>query len=203
MIRIRRLYLWTPALVAVLAVSLSVRAEDPRAPAIGKPAPGFTLKSAEGKEVSLKDYKGKIVVLEWMSPSCPFVVRHHKRLKTTQKLTQEFKDKDVVWLAIDSGKTASAEGAAEHAKDHQLTYPILIDQDGKVGKLYDARTTPHMFVVDRKGNLAYSGAMDDDGRGNNPERHNYVEAVVKSLLDGSTVAKRRTSPYGCSVKYAR
>lgn len=199
----RRLAVWIPAFVAMFAAGLSVRGEDPVTAAIGKPAPGFTLKSAAGKEISLKDYKGKIVVLEWTSPSCPFVVRHHKRLKTTQKLTEQFKDKDVVWLAIDSSKTASAEAAAEHAKDNKLTYPILIDRDGKVGKRYDARTTPHMFVIDRKGNLAYAGAMDDDGRGDNPDRHNYVEAVVKSLLDGSTIAKRRTAPYGCSVKYAR
>lgn len=200
---IRRLSMWIATLVAVFAVGLSVRAEDPARPEIGKAAPGFTLNSADGKTVSLKDYTGKIVVLEWTCPTCPFVLRHHKKLKTTQKLTQEFKDKDVVWLAIDSSKTASAEGAAEHAKNNKLSYPILIDQDGKVGKLYGARTTPHMFVIDRKGNLAYAGAMDDDPRGDKPEPQNYVEEVVKSLLDGSTVAKTRTQPYGCSVKYAK
>lgn len=200
---IRRLSMWIPTLVAVFAVGLSVRAEDPAQVEIGKAAPGFTLNSADGKKVSLKDYKGKIVVLEWTCPTCPFVLRHHTKLKTTQKLTQEFKDKDVVWLAIDSSKTASAEGAAEHAKNHKLSYPILIDQDGKVGKLYGARTTPHMFVIDRKGNLAYAGAMDDDPRGDKPEPQNYVEEVVKSLLDGSTVARTRTQPYGCSVKYAK
>ena len=199
---IRRLSVLIPALVAMFAVGLSVRAEG-RPVEIGKPAPGFTLTSADGKTISLKDYKGKIVVLEWTCPTCPFVVRHHKRLKTTQKLSQTFKDKGVVWLAIDSSKTASAEVAAEHAKENKISYPILIDRDGKVGKLYDAKTTPHMFVINRQGNLAYAGAMDDDPRGNNPERKNYVEAAVKSLLDGSTVAQTRVQSYGCSVKYAK
>ncbi|MCH7703017.1 MAG: thioredoxin family protein [Planctomycetes bacterium] len=199
---IRRLSVLIPALVAMFAVGLSVRAEG-RPVEIGKPAPGFTLTSADGKTISLKDYKGKIVVLEWTCPTCPFVVRHHKRLKTTQKLSQTFKDKGVVWLAIDSSKTASAEVAAEHAKENKISYPILIDRDGKVGKLYDAKTTPHMFVINRQGNLAYAGAMDDDPRGNNPERQNYVEAAVKSLLDGSTVAQTRVQSYGCSVKYAK
>ena len=199
----RRIIRWTPVVVFLLASGQRLRAEDPPPAEIGKPAPDFSLSSADGKAVNLEDFKDKIVVLEWTSPACPFVVRHHKRMQTTQKLVEKFEDKGVVWLAIDSSTTATAERATEHAKATKLTYPILIDRDGTVGKRYGAKTTPHVFVIDRKGNLAYAGAMDDDPRGSNPDRRNYVEEAVQSLLDGSTVTQGRTSPYGCSVQYAK
>ncbi len=168
---------------------------------IGAPAPAFTLKDEAGKEHKLADYKGKIVVLEWTCATCPYVERHYKA-KTMAKTHEAVGKDDVVWLAIDSTKTVKAEANAEWKAKEGFAYPVLTDASGAVGKLYGAKTTPHMYVIDAKGNLAYSGAIDDDVRGKNEKAKNYVIETVNALKKGEKVPASETKPYGCSVKYA-
>jgi len=173
------------------------------AAAVGKPAPAFALKSIDGKEVKLADYKDKIVVLEWMNHGCPVCARHAKG-KTASSVMGNFKDKPVVWLGIDSTKGADAkmDGIKSFIKDNGLSFPYLMDPNGAMGKAYGAKTTPHCFVIDQKGNLAYSGAIDDDADGSKGAKaKNYVKEAIDALLKGSTVASATTEPYGCSVKY--
>lgn len=169
---------------------------------IGKPAPDFTLKSLDGKDVKLSDLKGKIVVLEWINHECPVVNRCYKA-GITKNTIEKFKDKPVVWLAIDSSHFCEekAEAIKTWVKDQGINFAYLMDAPGKIGKTYDAKTTPHMFVIDQKGVLAYSGAIDNDPYGNEPNKINYVEQAIQALLDGSTVATATTKSYGCTVKY--
>ena len=170
---------------------------------VGKPAPEFTLKSVDGTEHKLSEYKGKIVVLEWTNHQCPVVNRCHDA-KTVEKTIAKFEGKPVVWLAIDSSHFCEKEikNITEWNAKHEIGYPVLLDAKGEVGHQYGAKTTPHMFVIDVNGVLAYAGAID-----NTPETdddagvRNYVEEAVTALLEGSTVATAKTKPYGCSVKY--
>lgn len=173
--------------------------------AIGQPAPAFKLTSAAGKEVSLGDYKGKIVVLEWFNPECPYIVKHHKTNTTFNDLHKKYAAKDVVFLAINSnreGKQGSGkERNAKAAEEFKLAYPILLDTTGETGKAYGAKTTPHCFVIDKKGVLAYEGAIDDDRSVETAGKVNYVAKAVDELLAGSSVSTSQTKPYGCSVKF--
>lgn len=170
---------------------------------IGKPAPDFTLKDTEGKSHTLSSLKGKIVVLQWTNNECPFIVRHEKTKKTPQNTYNQFKDKNVVWFGINSTHTAqdNIDTIKSWIKENQISYPILIDADGKVGHLFGAKTTPHCFVIDQQGNIAYMGAIDNDPSGKNPNATNYVAEAITALQSGSTVATTTTEPYGCSVKY--
>ncbi|RKH60114.1 thioredoxin family protein [Corallococcus aberystwythensis] len=167
---------------------------------VGKPAPAFTLKDEAGKAHSLSEYKGKVVVLEWTNPECPFVKRHYdaKTMQTTQK---GFDAKKVVWLTVDSSATHDAKTAAEWKKKEGFSQPVLLDTDGKVGKTYAAKTTPHMYVIDGQGVVRYAGAIDDDPRGKNTAKVNYVQTAVDALLNGKQVPTATSEPYGCSVKY--
>lgn len=170
---------------------------------IGKPAPEFTLKDIEGKEQKLSQYKGKVVVLEWVNHECP-VCKRHAEAKTATNIMGKFKDKPVVYLGIDSSHFAETkmDGIKKWAKEFNITYPVLIDAPGKVGKSYGAKTTPHVFVIDQAGKLAYMGAIDDDPEGTKKDKaKNYVEAAVTALLNNSAVATTTTEPYGCTVKY--
>lgn len=165
---------------------------------IGKPAPMFELKNIEGQVVKLEDYKDKVVVLEWFNRDCPVVVFHAGQLK---ELADHYTEKGVVWLAIDSTYGAAPDRVKEYVEQKELKQPVLFDSDGKVGKAYGARTTPHMFVIN-KGVLVYSGALDDGG----PRQlgsNNYVSAAVDAVLKGETVAVSTTRPYGCTVKYKK
>ncbi|MBI1824958.1 MAG: redoxin domain-containing protein [Planctomycetes bacterium] len=168
---------------------------------IGSPAPDFKLKDLEGKDVSLAGYKGKIVVLEWSNSGCP-VCQRHAKAKTAAHTMDAFKGKDVVWVNIDSTGDAKADDLKKFVKDNGLTAAYLMDPTGATGKAYGAKTTPHMFVIDTKGNLAYAGAIDDDNDGSKGEKaKNYVKEAVEALLKGSTVATSTTEPYGCKVHY--
>lgn len=192
-------------MAAALMTSVA-RAEDPKPGAeIGKKAPDFTLSSADGKEVKLADFAGKVVVLEWTNFECPVVQRYVVKQKSMQKTYDQFKDKGVVWLAIDSTAAHKKEqpGAKEHVERNGIKYPYLFDPDGKVGHAFGAKTTPHMFVIDKKGNLAYMGSMDDDEKGGKENAKNYVADALTSLLGDSTVATSKTTPFGCSVKYKK
>lgn len=191
---------WMPQATAQLSSSAD-RAE------LGGKVKDFTLKDTDGKEHKLSDYtkKGKIVVLEWFNPGCPFVVRHHANATTMMDTFKAFKDKDVVWLAINSGAPGKqghgVELNARKKKDWGIEYPILIDESGEVGKYFGARTTPHMYIVSADNTLVYMGAIDDDPRGNKAESTNYVADALTAHLAGKDVEEPETRPYGCSVKY--
>lgn len=171
---------------------------------VGKPAPDFALKDTEGKEVKLSDFKGKVVVLEWINHECPVVNQAHDAKQMTGTLAK-FKDEPVVWLGIDSSWFAEdkKESITKWMKERKIEYPILLDAPGKVGQTYEAKTTPHMFVIDQKGVLAYAGAIDNKQSDDDSNPRNYVEEAVSSLLKGSAVATTKSKPYGCSVKYKK
>jgi peroxiredoxin len=189
------------ALLAVTGVvawqSTGQAAGDPAGATVGQPAPDFKLKDVYGKEFTLGEMKGHVVVLEWTNYECPFVVGHHKDKQTTQKLYAQYAGKGVIWLAIDSTHGRKAEGDRNWAAVHRLAYPILLDPTGAVGRAYGAKTTPHMFVIDREGVLAYAGAIDD------MKDHNYVAAALDAVLEGKKPEKTETKSYGCSVKYGK
>jgi peroxiredoxin len=133
---------------------------------VGEPAPAFTLPSVAGESISLADYAGKTVVLEWFNPDCPFVKYAHGEGGPLESLANELTKKDgIVWLAINSGAPGKEGAGVERNKQAQaewkLEHPILIDEDGKVGHTYGAQTTPHMFVIDPAGKLIYAGALDN------------------------------------------
>lgn len=178
-------------------------------PDIAKPAPQFTLPNLDGKEISLKNLAGKYVVLEWTNYSCPFVKKHYKSGKM-QKLQKEFREKGIVWLSICSsalGKEGYMEPNEWRLKIKAFKSnptDILLDPQGQVGRLYGAKTTPHMFIVNPKGLLIYKGAIDDTpsiDASDIPKSKNYVRQALEEALSGKPVSAPITQPYGCSVKY--
>jgi len=172
---------------------------------IGEPAPAFKLAGIDGESYRLSDYKGKVVVLEWTNHQCPVVNRYHDTDVMTETLAK-FKGKPVVWLAIDSSHFAKEKrrDIKSWAKAQKLPYMILLDHSGEIGRKYGAKTTPHVFVIDQKGKLAYMGSPDNDPYGDKESGvRNYVEEAVSALLKGSTVATATTKPFGCSVKYKK
>ena len=176
------------------------RAEEPRA----KAATPFALSTFDGKKVSLSDYRGKIVVLEWLNFECPFVKHHYDTPKTMIKLADKYKDKNVVWLAINSTSHTTPEANKDFAKQQKLPYPILDDRSGRVGRAYGAKTTPHMYVINRRGRIVYEGAIDNSPLGKasgGKEVINYVDKALEELTTGRRVSMAKTEPYGCSVKY--
>jgi hypothetical protein len=198
------------ALCLGTALSLSVLAGEPKA-TVGEKAPNFTLTGGDGKTHSLADYKGKFVVLEWTNPQCPFVHKFYDS-GTMQGLQKTETGKGVVWLRINS----SAEGkegyqsvaditAYEKANNVNSTLTLL-DPTGKVGHLYGARTTPHMFVITPKGELIYAGGIDDKPSTDPADiasATNYVTTALDEAMAGQPVKTATAMPYGCSVKYAQ
>jgi len=173
--------------------------------AVGETAPAFKLKGVDGKTYSLADFKGKTVVLEWVNPNCP-VSDRHAREKTMSDLHKQYGD--VVWLGINSTNPEHRDflKPAEHLAYNQkngINYPVLYDETGTVGHAYEARTTPHMFIVGADGKIAYNGAIDDDpaGRKAKAERVNYVGGGLTAEKAGKNPDPSATKPYGCSVKY--
>lgn len=179
-----------------LAAPGAAEKKESRKAELGKPAPDFALQDTYGKEFKLSEFKGKTVVLEWFNANCPVVKSSHEKQKM-QKVYKEYAEKGVIWLAIDTTAGAQAEPNRVHAAEYGLAYPILMDTDGEVGRAYGAKTTPHMFVVDKTGNLVYDGAIDDKAS------TNYVANALEDVLAGKTVRKSKTEPYGCGVKYPR
>lgn len=171
---------------------------------VGKPAPDFALKDVDGKKHTLADLKGKVVVLEWINHECPVTNRYHAGGAMKNTLAK-FAGKPVEWFGIDSSHFCAekVDSIRKWAQANKVSYPLLLDAPGTVGHAYQAKTTPHMFVIDQKGVLAYMGAPDDDPYGNKDKKRNYVEEAVTSLLNGSTVAKTVTKSFGCSVKYKK
>jgi peroxiredoxin len=169
----------------------------------GNKAPEFTLANYDGKTISLSDFKGKIIVLEWFNYECPFVKYHYEKANTMVELSNKYKDKNVVWLAVNSTGHLTTEKNKDFAEQHKLSYPILDDRSGKVGRAFGAKTTPHMFIIDAKGNIVYNGAIDDSPLGKKKEGViNYVDNALTELTAGKEVSTPSTEPYGCSVKYA-
>lgn len=169
--------------------------------AVGQPAPDFSLTDLDGRTVSLSSFKGKTVVLEWVNPNCPFSRRHAEQKTMTSTAA---KHPDVVWLGINSTNPSHGDflEPAEHKKfnaDHGVSYPVLYDRTGEVGRAYGAATTPHLYVVDGTGKLAYVGAIDDNARGN--AAVNYVDRALAALAAGKSPEPASTRSYGCSVKY--
>jgi peroxiredoxin len=193
------------SLIATLGFSTTALAM----PAVGKEAPDFSVTDIHGKEVKLSDLKGKIVVLEWNNPGCPFVKKFYGSGEM-QKLQADMKNKGVTWISINSGAEGkqgymSADEAKTYVADQKsVTDHYILDSQGAVGNLYAAKTTPHMFVIDANGNVAYMGAIDDKPTPNPADlaaAKNYVRMAVQSLVDGKPVETASTQSYGCGVKY--
>ena len=191
------------------AAALFATGTSHAAPAPGQPAPDFSLSDGSGKKHSLSEYQGKFVVLEWTNPECPFVKKHYNS-GNMAKVQKAAKDKGVVWLAIDSsavGKEGylspdAAKAAAQ--KEYANCAEHLLDADGTVGKLYGAKATPHMFVIDPKGTLLYAGAIDSIPSADPSDiakATNYVQTALDETLAGQPVKTAATKAYGCSVKY--
>jgi len=189
-----------------LACALPVAALA-NAPA-GKPAPAFTVSDLSGKPVSLADYKGKTVVLEWHNFGCPFVQKHY-RSGNMQALQKKYGN-DVVWLAVNSTNRESSDWTEPARLGTELRdfgaapARYLVDEPGTVGRAYGAKTTPHMYIIDPAGNVVYNGAIDDKRSTNVLDvktAKNYVVAALEELKAGKPVSTASTTPYGCSVKY--
>lgn len=199
--RILSLFVALCATVAVIA-----------APEVGKPAPDFTLTDINGQSHSLSSFKGKTVVLEWVNQECPFVVKHYEKSGNMPKTQKAALADGVIWLQINSGHPGAQGDYAPDkvkawmAKNNAASTAYFRDSDGKVGKLYDARTTPHMFVIDPQGVLRYAGAIDSirSSKESDIEKAtNYVSTALAELKAGKEVTTKTSTPYGCSVKYAK
>jgi peroxiredoxin len=199
----------TIAFIATGLLALATAGTAVAAAKINEPAPEFTLTDSNGNAHSLSDFRGKTVVLEWTNAECPFVVKHYKS-GNMQRQQAEATANGVIWLTINSGAPgkqghvdgAGANAVIERTGGKQTAY--LIDADGKVGRLYGARTTPHMFVIDGEGVLRYMGAIDSNPSGDPadiPNATQYVEVALAELAAGKPVSTPVTQPYGCSVKY--
>ena len=203
----RQFVLTSLAAAALIAPALTANAA---APEVGKMAPNFEATDIKGNAFKLSDHKGSIVVLEWTNHECPFVVKHYST-NNMQKTQKDTTAKGVKWISINS--SAKGRQGSHMAKDAQEiidkqgaapTVKIL-DPEGTIGKLYDAKTTPHMFVIDTEGTLAYAGAIDSNSSPNPQtveDADNYILAAVDELVAGKEVTTSQTQPYGCSVKYA-
>lgn len=176
---------------------------------VGSPAPDFTTIDSNGVTHSLSNFKGKKVVLEWFNNECPYVVKHYDS-KNMQALQKKYTAQDIVWLTINSsapGKQGHVDGAAANAliKEHESAQTaFLLDADGTIGKLYGARTTPHMYIIDEAGVLQYAGAIDSNSSSRQStiaDATNYVTSALNNLAANKAVDPANTEPYGCSVKY--
>ncbi|HEX3896113.1 MAG TPA: redoxin domain-containing protein [Rudaea sp.] len=177
--------------------------------AVGQAAPDFSLVDGDGASHALADYKGKIVVLEWNNPECPFVKKHYSS-GNIPKQQAEATAQGVVWLTINSaapGKQGHLEGSRTKAFDaqyHAAPTAYLLDADGKVGHLYGAKTTPHIFIIDEKGVLRYNGGIDSIAsvdKDDLAKATQYVPQVIGEIKSGKAVSVSTSEPYGCSVKY--
>ena len=196
-------------LCVALGLAPAVLAEGEATLKVGGDAPAFSLPDPGGTMHGLEQSKGKIVVLEWTNFDCPFVKKHYGS-DTMQGLQREFTGKGIVWLTVCSsapGKQGHCEAAKWPAMVQErkaAPTAVLLDPDGKVGKLYGAKTTPHMFIIGTDGKLVYQGAIDDQPSFN-PDTlkgaRNYVREALEAMLAGTAVPLAETQAYGCSVKY--
>jgi peroxiredoxin len=201
---VRRLAL---ALAPTLALALALSANAAR---VGSPAPAFTGTDTNGQTHNLSEYRGKFVVLEWTNKDCPYTQKQYDS-GNMQSLQKQWTGKGVVWFTILSsapghqGYMTAAQENAWVSKIHASPTAVILDPSGVIGHAYDAKTTPHMFVIDPTGKLVYEGAIDDQPTtdvGDVPRAKNYVSAALTDATAGKPVAVTYTRPYGCSVKYA-
>jgi hypothetical protein len=195
------------ALLATLVATVATTALATPEP--GDAAPGFALNDIHGQKHSLADYKGKYVVLEWNNPGCPFVHKHYDS-GNMPKLQQEERAKGVIWLTINSS-AEGRQGAVPNdqieqflAQNHADPTAYLRDSDGTVGRLYGAKTTPHMFVIGPDGKLIYEGGIDNKPTpdpADIPGATNYVRAALDEAMAGKPVTVATSRPYGCGIKY--
>lgn len=179
------------------------------APQVGQPAPGFTLTDSNGQSRNLSDFKGRFVVLEWLNHGCPFVVKHYQS-GNMQSLQKEYTGKDVVWLSIVSsapgkqGHMSPDETNKAKAEKGSAATAVLLDEDGTVGKLYDAKVTPELYVINPEGVLVYAGAIDDK-KSTDPAdvagATNYVKQALDEAIAGKPVSEPTITAYGCGIKY--
>ena len=196
-------------LLACLASTACDKTPVAESPAAGAVAPEISVTDSNGKTHTVSQYRGKTVVLEWFNPGCPFVVKHYGS-GNMQKLQEEWTAKGVVWLTIDSsapfrqGHLTPEEANAKINEWKMKPTALLLDPDGKAGKTYGAKTTPHMFVISPDGKVIYQGAIDSKAS-TKPEdiagSTNYVKAALDESLAGKNVTTASTRPYGCTVKY--
>ena len=191
-------------------MAVPAMAEDaPEAPEIatlGEKAPPFTLRNLDNEEVSLEDFEGKVVVLEWFNPDCPYVKYAHGEGGPLRSLPATLTADGAVWLAINSGAPGKQghglKRNQEALTEYAIDYPVLLDESGAVGKRYEAKSTPHMYVIDEEGTLVYRGALDSTpmGRGDG-ERVDHVLRAFNAVAADRPVSTPETKAYGCSVKY--
>jgi peroxiredoxin len=194
-------------LLSAIATSVQASAETAR---VNAPAPTFTATDSRGQTHSLDQYHGKYVVLEWHNQGCPFTRKHYES-RNMQGLQKQWTEKGVIWLTVISsgpGKEGYVTAAQENdymARMHASPTAALLDPSGSLGRLYNAKTTPDMYVIDPEGKLIYSGAIDnhptaepDDIKG----AENYVTDALNQAMSGKAVANSYTRAYGCSVKYS-
>ncbi len=195
--------------LGLMAAGFALSAAAWAAPSVGAAAPAFTAVDSNGKTVSLADYKGRHVVLEWTNDGCPFVKKHYGS-GNMQGLQKEFTAKNVVWLSVISSAPGE-QGHVDGAAANQLTRSrgaaptaVLLDPKGELGHLYDAKTTPHLFVIDPSGKLEYAGGIDSVASadaGDIADAVPYLKVALTEALAGKPITTPVTKPYGCSVKY--
>ncbi len=197
------------SIIAAGALALTTPLVAAAAPTVGAPAPTFAGTDIHGQKSSLADAKGKYVVLEWHNQGCPFVQKHYGS-GNMQRLQKELTGQGVVWYTIISsapgkqGHVTPAEEQAYLTEQGAVPTDVILDEDGAIGKLYGAKTTPHMFVIDDKGTLVYAGAIDDKPTADKADvagAKDYVLAAYQESKAGKPVTVSSTAPYGCSVKY--
>ncbi len=194
------------SIAAVVGLGGSAHATELSRVAVGAPAPGFTAKGADGKRHSLRDYAGKLVVLEWTNPVCPFTAIKYKS-GAMQALQRYAVSRQVVWLSIDTGAPdkagylTPAEARARIEQMHATVTAFLFDVNGNIARSYGAKTTPSFFVVNSDGKLAYEGAMDDQVFADDAVGREYVKSALDDLKAGRRVQKTETLPQGCAIEY--
>ena len=177
---------------------------------VGQPAPAFAVQDTAGKTVNLADFKGKLVILEWVNPGCPFVQKHYNsaNMQGTQK---EAASKGVVWLTVNSTAKGAEDYLAPAAmaqwmqKSGAAATATLMDSEGKIGRAYGARTTPHLYIIDPTGMLVYAGGIDSKPSTSTSDiasATNHVKVALGEALAGKPISQPTTRPYGCSVKYS-
>jgi peroxiredoxin len=200
--------IWGLLLAGILVAGTRTRAASEE-PQIGRPAPDFTATDSRGTARRLSEYRGKTVVLEWTNAECPYTAKHYAsgNMQGAQTLAQK---NGIVWLSVISsapGKQGYVNGPAADALTHSrgaVPTAVLLDAAGTVGRLYHARTTPHMFVIDKDGNLRYMGGIDSiasTDAADIPKAEPYLREAMLAVTDGKPVAHPVTKPYGCSIKY--
>jgi peroxiredoxin len=206
---VRRLGAWRALVYVAIAVVGLVTVLVAHAATVGQQAPTFAGKDSQGKTESLGQYRGKYLVLEWTNLSCPYTKKHYDS-GNMQALQQQWTGKGVVWLTVlssspgEEGYLTAPQENAQIEKEHAHPTAAILDPSGEIGRLYSAKTTPHMFVIDPEGKLIYAGAIDDKATTNTGDvksAKNYVSAALTEAMAGQPVQVASTRPYGCSVKY--